>query len=48
MEFKLKRFEKQIEVSRIANIHYFEFTGKYHTEKSDFSLFAIFAEPSKL
>ena len=31
MEFKLKRFERVIEVSRIANIHYFEFTGRYHT-----------------
>ena len=33
MEFKLKRFEKALEVSRIANIHYFEFTKQYHTFK---------------
>ena len=33
MEFKLKKFEKAINVSRIANIHYFEFTKEYHTEK---------------
>lgn len=31
MEFKLKRFEKVIDVSSIANIHYFEFTNRYHT-----------------
>lgn len=35
MEFKLKRFEKVIEVSRIANIHYFEFTNQYHTSKDN-------------
>ena len=33
MEFKLKKFKKALEVSRIANIHYFEFTKKYHTFK---------------
>ncbi len=33
MEFKLKRFSKAIEVSKIANIHYFEFTEQYHTFK---------------
>ena len=33
MEFKLKKFERVINVSRIANIHYFEFTKEYHTEK---------------
>lgn len=33
MEFKLKRFEKVIEVTKIANIHYFEFTNQYHTKK---------------
>lgn len=31
MEFRLKRFEKVLEVTRIANIHYFEFTSRYHT-----------------
>ena len=31
MEFKLKRFEKAIDVTSIANIHYFEFTNRYHT-----------------
>lgn len=31
MEYKLKRFSYAITVSRIANIHYFEFTNKYHT-----------------
>lgn len=35
MEFKLKRFEKKIEVTRIANIHYFEFTRKYQTFKDN-------------
>ena len=33
MEFKPKKFERVINVSRIANIHYFEFTKEYHTEK---------------
>jgi|LSQX01.2.fsa_nt_gb AraC-like DNA-binding protein len=31
MEFKLKQFKREIEVSKIANIHYFEFTKQYHT-----------------
>ncbi len=31
LEFKLKRFENVLRVSHIANIHYFEFTQKYHT-----------------
>lgn len=31
MEFKLKKFERAVEVSRLANIHYFEFTKQYHT-----------------
>lgn len=31
MEFQLKKFELPLEVLRIANIHYFEFTGQYHT-----------------
>lgn len=33
MEFKLKKFKKSVEVSKIANIHYFEFTREYHTFK---------------
>lgn len=33
MEFKLKRFKEALEVSKIANIHYFEFTNQYHTFK---------------
>ena len=32
-EFKLKRFHIDINVSRIANVHYFEFTNKYFTAK---------------
>lgn len=35
MEFKLKRFEIKIEVTRIANIHYFEFTRQYQTFKDN-------------
>ena len=31
MEFELKDFETVIDVTRIANIHYFEFTRQYHT-----------------
>lgn len=33
MDFKLKRFNIAISVTRIANIHYFEFTNQYHTQK---------------
>ncbi len=33
MDFKLKEFKMAITVSRIANIHYFEFTKEYHTTK---------------
>ena len=31
MDFKLYEFDMPIQVSRIANIHYFEFTEEYHT-----------------
>lgn len=31
MDFRLKRFTKAMDISRIANIHYFEFTNKFHT-----------------
>ncbi|MBE6534525.1 MAG: AraC family transcriptional regulator [Ruminococcaceae bacterium] len=34
MEFKLQKFKIQMDVKRIANIHYFEFTNHYST-KSD-------------
>ncbi len=33
MDYKLKRFEKVIDITRIANIHYFEFTREFHTLK---------------
>ena len=33
MEFKLKKFDSVISVTRIANIHYFEFTREFHTLK---------------
>lgn len=33
MEFKLKTFKRVINVTRIANIHYFEFTKEYQTYK---------------
>ena len=32
MDFILKSFETPVVVSRIANVHYFEFTNQYHTE----------------
>lgn len=35
MEFMLKRFEVPVEVSKIANIHYFEFTKEYQTVKDN-------------
>lgn len=31
MQFNLKKFNTDIEITRIANIHYFEFTPDYHT-----------------
>ena len=31
MQFKLKKFKKELEVTHIANIHYFEFVNEYHT-----------------
>ena len=31
MEYKLKKFKQDICVTRIANIHYFEFTNGFHT-----------------
>ena len=33
MEFKLKSLKNVINISKIANIHYFEFTRQYHTLK---------------
>ena len=33
MEFVLKNFEMAVVVTRIANIHYFEFTNNYHTKR---------------
>ncbi|MBQ3123817.1 MAG: helix-turn-helix transcriptional regulator [Clostridia bacterium] len=35
MEFKLKHFEKKIDVTRMANIHYFEFAPEYQTFKDN-------------
>lgn len=35
MEYKLKRFSYAITVTRIANIHYFEFAKEYHTSKDN-------------
>lgn len=37
MDFKLKKFKKAVNVTRIANIHYFEFTGEYETFKDKHS-----------
>lgn len=31
MEYQLKEFHIDLNLSRIANLHYFEFTGQYHT-----------------
>lgn len=39
MEYKLKRFASVINVNRVANIHYFEFTNEYKT-RSDSHPFA--------
>lgn len=39
MKYKLKKFETTLNVTHIANIHYFEFTKEYHTNEDhhDFS-----------
>lgn len=34
MNYKLKKFNTDLNITRIANIHYFEFTSKYHTTKN--------------
>lgn len=41
MEFKLKKFKQVINVSRIANIHYFEFTNKYRTFKDNHAFYEL-------
>lgn len=33
MEYKLKEFNTQLTVSKIANVHYFEFINRYHTNE---------------
>lgn len=38
MDFKLQKFNVQMNVTRIANVHYFEFTSLYHT-KNDYHNF---------
>ncbi len=35
MEFKLKSFNEVLKVSKLANIHYYEFTKKYNTNKNN-------------
>lgn len=35
MEFKLKEFNTAISVTKMANIHYFEFTNKYFTSRDN-------------
>lgn len=34
MDYKLKTFDIPMNVTRIANVHYFEFTNQYHTTKN--------------
>lgn len=38
MKFVLKKFDTPVVVTRLANVHYFDFTGNYHTfsDKHDF------------
>ena len=31
MDFVLKNFKNDLKVTRLANVHYFEFTPNYHT-----------------
>ena len=35
MDFRLQGFELPMIVTRIANIHYFEFTKEYHTTENN-------------
>ena len=41
MEFKLQSFSTPLRVTRIANIHYFEFTRQYHTESDSHNFYEL-------
>lgn len=41
MEFKLQNFNIQIDVKRIANIHYFEFTNHYSTQSDSHNFYEL-------
>ncbi len=41
MDFKLKDFEIVLDVSKIANIHYFEFAAQYHTNPDSHNFYEI-------
>lgn len=41
MKFKLQTFSTPLRVSRIANIHYFEFTRQYHTESDSHNFYEL-------
>ena len=38
MEFKLLNFDVPMEISRIANVHYFEFKNEYSPSSNDCNL----------
>ncbi len=41
MKYQLKEFKTEINVSRIANIHYFEFTTEYQTDKESHNFYEL-------
>lgn len=41
MEFKLQSFATPLRITRIANIHYFEFTRQYHTESDSHNFYEL-------
>ncbi len=41
MDFKLKNFEIPVNVTRIANVHYFEFLNQYNTKSNSHNFYEI-------
>lgn len=41
MNFSLQKFNLQLNVTRLANIHYFEFTNEYHTDYDSHNFYEL-------
>ena len=41
MNFNLQKFNLQLNVTRLANIHYFEFTNEYHTDYDSHNFYEL-------